>query len=437
MPDQPQPPAPPPGGFDVRKVIEQSASKSTLQELAKRGIHRVKVLDEQMINKLIKDAVQQVLVSKTGLVSDADREKIVQASRAELDKLVKEFQQSKDKAELLAKDKDTLAKDVEELQRAVQVQRQLADTLGRQRFEDGRAMARQEIEALKAQLASAEQAARAKLEAEFQKKLSAEMEKLQVVSRQMETTIRSGGEEAVKKAVEQAEGRLKGQFAERERELRDEVRKAAEAAAGRAAQQKEAELKAAYAEKELRVRDEARRDAEAQAKQTIAAREAELRAQFAEREKELLSRSEESARAAASAKEVEFSQKLMAEMQRSADLQAKNQRLLEDMRAHEDELAKKMEQLFTKSIEGLSKKLSDLRLRSIAGGPAVGGDVDAGAFRQSEDVIKHMLSSELESNVKQMEQSEGKTAGSLGSALERLKAMRGGGKPPDKKDDKK
>ena len=56
MPEQP---------FDVRKVIDQSASKTTLQELAKKGIHRVKVLDEQMINNLIRDAVEHILVSKT------------------------------------------------------------------------------------------------------------------------------------------------------------------------------------------------------------------------------------------------------------------------------------------------------------------------------------------------------------------------------------
>ena len=43
--------------FDVRRAIEQSSSKSTLQELAKKGIHRVKVLDESMINKLIGDAL--------------------------------------------------------------------------------------------------------------------------------------------------------------------------------------------------------------------------------------------------------------------------------------------------------------------------------------------------------------------------------------------
>ncbi len=387
MADQAQPGSG--GGFDVRKVIEQSASKSTLQELAKRGIHRVKVLDEQMINKLIKDAVAQVLVSKTNIVSDADREKIV-AARQELDKLTKEFQQSKDKAELVAKDKESLASEVENLQKQLQLQRQLGETLGKQRFEDGKAMAKQEIEALQKKVAEAEQAARLKLEAEFQKKMSGEMEKMATLSKHMETAAKSGGEEAVKKAVEAREMKLKAEFADRERELRDEARKSAEAAANRAAAQKEAELKAQFA--------------------GVADR-------------------------AAAQKEIEFSQKLMAEMQKNADLQAKNQQMLEDMRAHDDEIAKKMEQLFTKSIEGLSKKLGEIKLRGVGGGGGGGGggDLDAGAFRQSEDVIKYMLQNELESNVKAMDKVEGKSGGTLGSALDRLKAMRGGAKPPEDK----
>ncbi len=394
MADQPAP-----GGFDVRKVIEASASKSTLQELAKRGIHRVKVIDEQMINKLIKDAVSNVLVSKTNLVSDADREKLVAASRAELDKLMKEVTQSKDKQELLSKDKETLATEVENLQKQLSLQRQLGETIGKQRFDDGRGMAKQEIEALKEKVTQAEQAARLQLEAEFQKKMSGEMEKMSTLSRHMETAVRSGGEEGVKKAVQARENELKAQFADRERELRDDAKKSAEAAANRAAAQKEAEFKPVIEQLKAKVAEAGTR--------------------------------------AAQEKEIEFSQKLMAEMQKNAELQQKNQTILEDMRAHDDEVAKKMEQLFTKSIEGLSKKLGEIKLRGVGGGGGGGGggDLDAGAFRQSEDVIKYLLQSELESNVKSMEKVEGKSGGTLGSALDRLKAMRGP-KPPDKEEKK-
>lgn len=358
MAEQPQQ-----GGFDVRKAIEASASRSTLQELAKRGIHRVKVLDEQMITKLIRDAVGQVVASKSDVLSDAEREKLIADSRKELDKLIKEFQSSKDKNELLAKDKDSLASEVENLQKQLQMQRQLGDTLGKQRFEDGRNAAKEEIESLKKKLADAsaeaEKRVRAQLEGEFQKKMSAEMEKMSVLSRQMEVAAKSGGEEAVKNAV--------------------------------------------------------------------ARRESELRAEFKERENQIRA---EAGEKMAAVKEAEFSQKLMGEMQKNVELSQKLTSTLEEMRQRDDEIAKKMEQLFTKSIEGLSKKLSDIQRHGVAVGGG-GGDIDESMFRQSADVIKHMLANELESNVKNMEQAEGKVAGKLGNALERLKAMRGG-KPPDK-----
>jgi hypothetical protein len=302
MPDQP---------FDVRKVIEQSASKTTLQELAKKGIHRVKVLDEQMINKLIHDAVEHIIGSKTNLLSDEDREKLVKASRQELDKLIKDFNQQKDKSELLNVDKEKLVAEVESLQKALQVQRQLGDQLGKQALEQGKAFAKTEIEML-------------------QKRLEMKDEEL---------------------------GSLRAKL----------------------------------------------KDADARQKEVVV--------QVSQQ------------------KEAELNQKIMGEMQKNVDLSQKLAKTLEDMRVRDDEIAKKMEMLFTKSIEGISKKLTDLKLRALAGGGGIGGGGVPGeeAFRQSSDVIAHMLGSELESNIKAMEPTEGKAAGKLGNALDRLKAMRGGG----------
>ncbi|HEY3225835.1 MAG TPA: hypothetical protein VGK61_02425 [Planctomycetota bacterium] len=235
MPDQP---------FDVRKAIDQSASKSTLQELAKKGIHRVKVLDEQMIQKLIRDAVENILSMRGGSLSTDEREKVVKQSRQELDRLVKEF--SQDKA-------------------------------------------------------------------------------------------------------------------------------------------------------------------------TLSTRESDLRAEFAQRERE-------------------YNKRIQDEIQKNADMSQKMAASLETSRTHEDELVKKMEVLFTKSLEGLNKKLTDLRLRSLAGGPmAGGGGLEGVELRPSQATIESLFSQELESNVKAMEKSEGKVGGKLGSALDRLKNLRGGS--PAKKDD--
>ncbi len=242
MPDQP---------FDVKKAIDQSASKSTLQELAKKGIHRVKVLDEAMIQKLIRDAVENILSSRGGNLSGAERDQVVKQSRQELDRLIKEFSSTK----------DTLTAD----------------------------------------------------------------------------------------------------------------------------------------------------------KAALATRESELRAEFAQRERD-------------------YNKRIQDELQKNADMSQKMASSLETSRTHEDELVKKMEVLFTKSLEGLNKKLTDLRLRAIAGGPMAGGGAFEGVeLRPSQATIEGLFAQELESNVKAMEKAEGKAGGKLGSALDKLKNLRGGGAP--KKDD--
>jgi hypothetical protein len=57
------------------------------------------------------------------------------------------------------------------------------------------------------------------------------------------------------------------------------------------------------------------------------------------------------------------------------------------------------------------------------------GDIE---FRPSQATLENLVSSELESNLKSM-QVEAKTAGKVASALDRLKAMRGGDKKEEEK----
>ncbi len=407
MPEQP---------FDVRKVIDQSAAKTTLQDLARKGIHRVKVLDEAMINKLIRDAVEHILVSKTGLLSDEDREKVIQESRKELDKLVKEFNEQKDKAELATKDKAVLASDVENLQKQLSIQRQLGEQLGRQRFEDGRRAAQEEIDALKTRMGQldGEIAARTRreLEGELQRKLQSEMEKMSAMASQLEAMKKTSGEDVVRRAVEKAENDLKEQF-------RSEFPKRVAAAV----EAREKELKLQYLEREKELRGEAERRYEEGVRSQKPVIE------------QLEKRTAEAALAAAREKDAEYTPKLMAEMQKNVELNQKLAASLEESRAHEDELVKKLEVLFTKSLEGVNKKLADLRMRSFAGGGGGGGG-NAGLenveFRPSQATIESLFANELESNVKAMQQTEGKQGGKIGSALDKLRAMRGGGgaKPP-------
>ncbi len=352
-----------PNSFDVRKAIEQSSTKSTLQDLAKRGIHRVKVLDEKRINELIGEAVERIVSTKTNLLSPEDRSKLIDASRKELDRLMAEQRELKDKAELMTRDKNSLVTEVENLQQQLTTQRKLADDTARQRYEDGKNIMRAEVEDMKKKMAS--------MEEEVTRRVRKEVE--------LEYQARAAGQNAtleqMKADLARREGEIRERFEHREKDLREELSRRESDIVARGASMKEAELRAKLDEM--------------------------------------------------GAKNIEMAQQ--------------QTKMLEDMKKSDEELFKKMTDLFTKAIEGVSKKLTDLRLRSIAGGPvaagAMPGDVE---FRPSQATLESMLSTELDSNLKQMQKTEGKSAGKLGSALDRLKALRGGGGGGEtKKEDKK
>lgn len=294
--------------FDVRKAIEQSSSKSTLQELAKKGIHRVKVLDEHMINRLIGEAVERIISTKTNLLSSDDRQKLIEASRKELDRLMKDHQATKDKNELMERSQSQLASDVENLQEQLKTTRKLADDTAKQRYEDGKSVMRAEVDDMKKKMAAIQE----ETEARVRKELGMEF-KLKMAE-EMTAFERSKAEYATKHA--------------------------------------------------------------------------------------------------------------------------------EEGRKQDEELVLKLSELFTKSLEGVNKKLNDIRLKAIAGGGFGGGGGGGGRmegdleFRPSQATLESLVQGELESNLKGM-QAEAKVSSKIGNALERLKAMRGGGGGDTKKEEKK
>lgn len=349
--------------FDVRRAIEQSSSKSTLQELARKGIHRVKVLDEQMINKLIGEAVERILSTKTNLLSGEDRQKLIEASRKELDRLMKDFQQTKDKAELNEKDKASLISEVENLQEQVRTQRKLADDTAKQRYEDGKALMRAEVDDMKKKMSS--------MEEEVTKRVRREVE----LEFQAKTAGTTAQVEALRGQMSQRENDLRGQFDRREKELRDELSR---------------------------------------------------------REQDIVARG-------ASMKEAELRTKLDEMQSKNMELSEKHSAQLEELKKSDDKVLTTLSELFNKALEGVNKKLGDLKMRSIAGvaagsgGGRAEGDLD---YRPSAATLESLVTGELESNLKNM-QVEAKTGGKIGNALERLKAMRGGGGGDTKKDEKK
>ena len=331
--------------FDVRRAIEQSSSKSTLQELAKKGIHRVKVLDESMINKLIGEAVERIVSTKTNLLSTDDRQKIIEASRKELDRLMKEHQSTKDQADLAQKDKAGLIAECENLQEQIKQTRKLADETAKQRYEDGKALMKAEVEDLKRKLQGIEEevAKRLRREIELEFKATNAAERAQI----------------------------------------DELKRKAESFGP---------------ESEARVRREI---------------EMEYKLKNAEERAEIEKLRGDIAREKAAASEVG--------------------------RKDDEALFLKISELFSKSIEGVNKKILDLKNRSFVGGGGGGGglgkaegDMD---FRPSAATLENLIAGELESNLTEMK-AEAKVSGKISSALDRLKAMRGGG-DKDKKDEPK
>lgn len=517
-----------PEAFDVKKALEQSTTRSSLQDLARRGVHRVRVLDEAQVSKLIGEAVDRIVSTKTNLLSPEDRAKLIDASRKELDRLMAEHQAMKDKTDLVEKDKSSLVGEVENLQNQLKAQRKLSEEQSKQRFEEGRTAAKGEIEALKKRLSLSEEtrnssasqagdlsdrlATHKKENEDLRKRLSAaeqassavslkaadlegrieshkrdaeDLRKRLAASEQtsnsatgkagdLESQVQSARREAEElrkrlSAAEQASSAgslkaadLEGQVQIQKREVEDLRRRLAAAEqASAAASSKSAEVdgrlqarnrdieefhrKLAAAEQgsgasgarisELEGRlksGQAAHDAQlAQARSDLERRERDLREELARREQDIAARG-------ASTKEAELRTKLDEMAAKNMEMADKQTKLLEDMKKSDEELFKNMTSLFTKSIESLSKKLGDIRLRAMAGGSvgagAMGGGTGDLELRPSQATIEGLFSQELDNNLKSMQvESKTGTGSKLGSALDRLKALRGGGKPEEKK----
>ncbi|HZF00037.1 MAG TPA: hypothetical protein VE981_23715 [Planctomycetota bacterium] len=268
------------------------------------------MLDESMINKLIGDAVERIISTKTNLLSSDDRQKLIEASRKELDRLMKEHQNTKDKADLAEQSQAQLAASVENLTNQLKTAQRLAEDTAKQRYEDGKNVMRAEVDDMKRKMSSMEADIEKRVRREVDLEYQAKMANERIIIEQMKTE----------------------------------------------AAQKQAQM-------------------------------------------------------------------------------------IEEMRKSDEELFKRMSELFTKVMDGVNRKLGDLKNRSFAGGGGGGGgglgkmdgDVE---FRPSQATLESLVQGELESNVKAM-QVESKSGGKMGSALERLKAMRGGGGGEKKDEEKK
>jgi hypothetical protein len=120
----------------VRKIIEQSASKVSLRDLEKKGFRKVKVLRANDIDELIRRAVHTVIAREGGGV--AEKEEIIKKSREELKEIMAQAQAAEAERAELAAARETLDQQVRMLQakakgrddleaRMKELQRRLAD----------------------------------------------------------------------------------------------------------------------------------------------------------------------------------------------------------------------------------------------------------------------------------------------------------------------
>lgn len=80
---------------NVRGIIECSSRKTSVSDLQKRGIQRVRLIDEKQIHDLIGQAVERIIAGHAHLLSAKERARIVKRSRAELSRLVQEREAEK------------------------------------------------------------------------------------------------------------------------------------------------------------------------------------------------------------------------------------------------------------------------------------------------------------------------------------------------------
>ena len=123
--------------IDIKKSIDEGTSRVNIDDLAKKGIQRVKVINKQTIFRLIDETVQRVIASKTNLLSKHEREEILDRSKEELNRLIKEQKAIKDKADIAEQDKNDLVKEVMNLNEQIRVMQKMhMDEMAR-RYEDG------------------------------------------------------------------------------------------------------------------------------------------------------------------------------------------------------------------------------------------------------------------------------------------------------------
>jgi DNA repair exonuclease SbcCD ATPase subunit len=103
-------------GVDIKRVISGSTSAVPIAELSKKGFKEVKVLNQGVIVRLIGEAVDRVIASRSEKITREEREKVIQESKTQFESLARErVKREKDRVTELEKANEALLKETEDL----------------------------------------------------------------------------------------------------------------------------------------------------------------------------------------------------------------------------------------------------------------------------------------------------------------------------------
>jgi len=217
--------------LDIKKVIADNAHVTDVSNLASRGVKRVKVLDENTLQEMIRQAIEQVVSSQTA----EERSKILADSRKQLQKLMNERDEFASHANLMESDKNDLIAQIEKLQEEIRLRRKVEETEAAQQKKNQdlaseNSWLREEHDKMVDQLDQAQSEIK-RLNEEIER-LKAEIEDLKAEIERLRAGVRAGEErtadaETLARELEASQAELNELRESRSQEL-DRVRREAE-----------------------------------------------------------------------------------------------------------------------------------------------------------------------------------------------------------------
>lgn len=103
---------------DIEKVISTSTSSVSLDDLTRKGFKQVKVLNQNVITRLIAEAVDRVLDERSKEISREEREKVIKEARGQFETLAKKrIEEERSRVEDLERSNSSLIAELEVLRK--------------------------------------------------------------------------------------------------------------------------------------------------------------------------------------------------------------------------------------------------------------------------------------------------------------------------------